>query len=90
MRRSLTPGHAAIDCINHTLAKVGRERFRHVGRPPSPADTMNQKPPDFGNPQSDFIGSRNALVTAPPVTVCRQLIDADLGKRAKLTIGIFF
>ena len=24
MRRSLTPGHAAIDCINHTLAKVGR------------------------------------------------------------------
>ena len=48
MRRSLTPGHAAIDCINHTLAKVGRERFRHVGRPPSPADTMNQKPPDSG------------------------------------------
>ena len=48
MRRSLMPGHAAIDCINHTLAKVGRERFRHVGRPPSPADTMNQKPPNSG------------------------------------------
>ena len=61
MRRSLTPGHAAIDCINHTLAKVGRERFRHVSRPPSPADTINQKPPKIGNPQSDSIGSRNAL-----------------------------
>ena len=33
MRCSLTPGHAAIDCINHTLAKVGRERFRHVSWP---------------------------------------------------------
>ena len=45
MRRSLMLGHAAIDCINDTLAKVGRE-VRHVGRPPSPTDTMNQKPPD--------------------------------------------
>jgi hypothetical protein len=48
MRRSLTPRHDAIDGINHTLAKIGRERFRRVSRPPSPANTMNQKPPDSG------------------------------------------
>ena len=61
MRRSLTPGHAAIDCINHTLAKVGRERFRRCQPAPFASRHDESETARLAESQSDFIGSRNAL-----------------------------
>ena len=65
MRRSLTPRHAAIDSINHTLAKIGRERFRHVSQPPSPANTIESEIQPNSGILRPILSGREMLRSSP-------------------------
>ena len=85
MRRSLTPGHAAIDCINHTLAKVGSREVPPCR--PAPFASRHDESETARIRESskrDSLGSRNALgpASTPEAGACASYGERSAPPRA--------
>ena len=83
---------AVGDCLQDPGAKIEGKRFRHVRRPPSPADILNQITPTMGIP-NDSIRWASALVSkAYQIDVAgytlRSFTEANIGHiRERLRSG---